>query len=288
MIEDEGNNNNNIEGQKEEKKRRRKSSEGGEKAEEKIVKKHKVYTHLYPAKRNYEIKKELPEWMKNNLFIENNDPQSMDDFLQKCQLDPTIISNLKSLNITSVFPTQSVVIPEIMKRTVTAGDVCVCAPTGSGKTLAYVIPIIQSLMFRVVCRLRALVILPTRDLVIQVFNVFHQMLKNTPLKVVKLTGETPFAKEQRSLVGNNYKDVSAKHGGQSVVDIVISTPGRLMDHLKDTPGFTLQHLSFLVLDEVDRLLMQSYNEFLTKILQSINSMPHAQIIDDKLNGVFFI
>lgn len=55
-------------------------------------------------------------------------------------------------------------------------------------------------------------------------------------------------------------------GGKSRVDILITTPGRLMDHLTSTPNFTLQHLRFLVIDEADRLLNQSYNDWLNQIL----------------------
>jgi ATP-dependent RNA helicase DDX51/DBP6 len=50
------------------------------------------------------------------------------------------------------------------------------------------------------------------------------------------------------------------------VDILITTPGRLIDHLTTTPNFTLQHLRFLVIDEADRLLNQSYNDWLNQIL----------------------
>jgi ATP-dependent RNA helicase DDX51/DBP6 len=58
------------------------------------------------------------------------------------------------------------------------------------------------------------------------------------------------------------------HGGSSKVDILITTPGRLIDHISSTPNFTLQHLRFLVIDEADRLLNQSYNDWLNQILQA--------------------
>lgn len=63
------------------------------------------------------------------------------------------------------------------------GDLCVSAPTGSGKTMAYVLPIVDILSKRVVTRLRALIILPTRDLVIQVKETFDAFVKGTDLKV---------------------------------------------------------------------------------------------------------
>lgn len=55
-------------------------------------------------------------------------------------------------------------------------------------------------------------------------------------------------------------------GGSSKLDILIATPGRLMDHLASTPNFTLQHLRFLVIDEADRLLNQSFQNWLTQVL----------------------
>lgn len=64
------------------------------------------------------------------------------------------------------------------------GDLCVSAPTGSGKTMAYVLPIIEILSKRVVTRLRALVVLPTRELAIQVKETFEAFVKGTGLKVL--------------------------------------------------------------------------------------------------------
>ena len=59
-------------------------------------------------------------------------------------------------------------------------------------------------------------------------------------------------------------------GGSSKVDIVVTTPGRLVDHLQETEGFTMQHLQFLVIDEADRLLMHSFQEWLPKVLEAIH------------------
>lgn len=52
------------------------------------------------------------------------------------------------------------------------------------------------------------------------------------------------------------------------VDIVVATPGRLLDHLEQTPGFTLQHLRYLVIDEADRLLNQSYQNWVAKVIKA--------------------
>ncbi|KZP00427.1 DEAD-domain-containing protein [Calocera viscosa TUFC12733] len=145
-------------------------------------------------------------------------------------------------------------------------DACVSAPTGSGKTLAYAVPIVEILSTRVVTRLRALVVLPTRDLVQQVRETMESLCKGTGLRVGSATGAQSWAKEQRQLV----EDLETKlQGGSSKVDILVCTPGRLMDHLNGTPNFSLQHLRFLVIDEADRLLTQSFQSFLPQVLAAI-------------------
>ncbi|KAI5481190.1 ATP-dependent DNA helicase [Pseudohyphozyma bogoriensis] len=156
-------------------------------------------------------------------------------------------------------------------------DVCVSAPTGSGKTLSYVVPIVETLSTRVVTRLRAIVLLPTRDLVTQVRESFEAFGSGTGLKIGMATGQHSFAHEQSSLVG---EDAEGLNGGSSLVDIVIATPGRLMDHIRSTPGFSLQHLRYLVIDEADRLLNQSFNEWLPSILAALK--PSASVSDMKV------
>lgn len=135
------------------------------------------------------------------------------------------------------------------------GDVCISAPTGSGKTLAYVLPIVQCLLTRVVPRVRALVLVPTRDLVHQVYSVFKTYTAGTPLRVMSSAGQRAFLVEQAELQ-------------RGAVDILVCTPGRLVDHLDQTTGFTLQHLRFLVVDEADRMLTQSYQNWVHRVYAS--------------------
>ncbi len=174
-------------------------------------------------------------------------------------------------------------------------DLCIAAPTGSGKTLAYVVPLIETLRNRVVPRLRALVLLPTRDLVMQVREVLEGLAKGTGLKIAAITGgsSASFAQEQNLLVhlpppasGAGAGASASAFGpgssssaadphpssmqGESKVDILLATPGRLIDHLDATPGFTLQHLRFLVLDEADRLLGQSFHEWLPRLMAALD------------------
>ena len=60
-------------------------------------------------------------------------------------------------------------------------------------------------------------------------------------------------------------------GGNMLVDILIATPGRLAEHILHTPGFTLQHLEFLVLDEADRLLHQSFQNWTELVISELST-----------------
>jgi hypothetical protein len=73
-----------------------------------------------------------------------------------------------------------------------------------------------------------------------------------------------------TLKSDSGPQVFPKMGGRSAVDILVATPGRLMDHL-DTPGFTLQHLKYLVVDEADRLVNQPYQNWVGRVLEASNS-----------------
>jgi ATP-dependent RNA helicase DDX51/DBP6 len=77
--------------------------------------------------------------------------------------------------------------------------------------------------------------------------------------------------EQNALVGDVSGDKvsSNSDGGRSLVDILVATPGRLVDHLEQTPGFTLQHLQIMIVDEADRLLNQSYQDWIPKVYASV-------------------
>jgi len=225
-------------------------------------------------------------------------------------LAPFLVTNLKNDGYDHFFPIQSLVIPDVIATErsahIRARDICVSAPTGSGKTLAFVLPVLNALSKRRVRRLRALVVLPTRDLASQVYNVFQRYAQGSSLKVGLAIGQTDFLTEQRSLVldpkrkfsqlnaliahqlnpndahtallatpmtrkftATNYKDLnSIPKGGVSAIDILVATPGRLLNHLDRTPGFTLQHLQFLIIDEADRLLNQSYQNWIQKVHQA--------------------
>ncbi|KAJ7678474.1 P-loop containing nucleoside triphosphate hydrolase protein [Mycena rosella] len=180
---------------------------------------------------------------------------------------------LLDLGIVELFAVQTTLLPFLLPRNPLQRalylpfdpprDVCVSAPTGSGKTLAYVLPIVEIVSTRIVTRLRALVVLPTRDLVTQVRETFEAVGKGRGLKIGTATGQHSFSHEQSQLVADKSTRLA---GGSSRVDILICTPGRLIDHLNGTPNFSLQHLRFLVIDEADRLLAQSFQDWLAQVL----------------------
>jgi ATP-dependent RNA helicase DDX51/DBP6 len=245
-----------------------------------------------------------------------------------------LVRNLRSNGHEHFFPIQALVIPDVIvaERHMTSlrvRDVCCAAPTGSGKTLAFVLPVLNALASRRVRRLRALVILPSRDLAQQVYRVFDDYRKGSEndLRIGLAIGQTDFKAEQKKLIlgddddgsgksacesrnrtqlrysmdpGNLdlaldamgkelelYNDYDAsgrtrewkKHrneippGGISAVDVLVCTPGRLVDHLDNTPGFTLQHLRWLIIDEADRLLSQSYHGWIQRVLDCVHEPP---------------
>ncbi|KAF9192404.1 ATP-dependent RNA helicase dbp6 [Haplosporangium sp. Z 767] len=223
----------------------------------------------------------IPDWLAHPTKIEPeiNTPidASMFGFSSR------LIKQCRKAGIEECFAVQTAVIPVLMRARhlgdirKAPGDLCVSAPTGSGKTLAYVLPIIEILSQRVVTRLRALVVLPTRDLCVQVKETFETFAKGTDLKIATSTGQNSFAHEQNILVGDAHTQQLVL-GGHSRVDILITTPGRLIDHIKSTPNFTLQHLRFLVIDEADRLLNQSFQDWLYHILNAIHPSPERKLL----------
>ena len=213
-------------------------------------------------------------------------------------LDPVLQEEARSKGLQSWFPIQTEALPTMVSALrapgdkACGGDFCIAAPTGSGKTLAYVLPVLQALIHRRVMRLRALVILPTRDLALQVYGVFRSWAMRTGLKVGLIRGQAPFREEQAMLMGNTDASGGFIGGagdftvpsGTCRVDVLVATPGRLIDHLQQTPGFTLQHLRVLVIDEVDRLTRQSYQQWLSKVNAAVHAATE-QKADHSMSGV---
>eukprot|EP01117_Protostelium_nocturnum_P019695 TRINITY_DN859_c4_g1_i1.p1 TRINITY_DN859_c4_g1~~TRINITY_DN859_c4_g1_i1.p1 ORF type:complete len:429 (+),score=106.20 TRINITY_DN859_c4_g1_i1:96-1382(+) len=254
---------------------------GEEEEEERFVDENFGFTSLeVELKENDEmIDIPLPSWVKEkkNIIQESVAIDELESIL-----NPLIFKNIQqNLGFKEFFPVQRQLIPLLVQSRPFGGDVCICAPTGSGKTITYVIPIIQSLINRVVIRLRALVIVPTQNLVNQVTEVFESVSQGTDLKIGSLGGdEESFINQQKQIV----RPVSFKENqsnrceGYSKVDILVSTPSSLVQHLDKTSQFTLEHLQFLIVDEADRMLTKvaSQNNWVHRMVQS-SHLPSSQI-----------
>ncbi|XP_071796140.1 ATP-dependent RNA helicase DDX51-like [Asterias amurensis] len=218
-------------------------------------------------KKKQKVTRVLPDWLAHPMLIEHDLQKHSVDVDKMKQLDSLLVKRLQDDGVMRLFPVQRHVIPVILdsvKLGIQTGDVgyrprdvCVSAPTGSGKTLAFAIPIVQALLYRVVPRIRALVVLPTRDLAQQVHKVFTSLCKGTSLKAALVGGLKKFGQEQRMLVETS--------NGETQCDIVVATPGRLVDHINKTRGFSLQHLRFLVIDEADRMMDQISQDWIAQV-----------------------
>ena len=265
------------------------------------------------AKSEVRDDSQLPEEVRTALHMSS---LPIEEAAAVWDLAPFLIDNLKRDGYENFFPIQSLVIPDVITSErhahIRARDVCVAAPTGSGKTLSFVLPVLNALSKRMVCRLRALVVLPSRDLASQVYEVFDRYTHGSDLRVGLAIGQSNFEAEQRALTVGDHDEstmddlntarlryflsngsldlaleafpglsdadappkdgkITVPDGGISALDVLVATPGRLVDHLDRTPGFTLQHLRFLVIDECDRLLNQSYHNWIGRVMASANA-----------------
>ncbi|XP_026174891.1 ATP-dependent RNA helicase DDX51 isoform X1 [Mastacembelus armatus] len=215
----------------------------------------------------------LPQWLAQPDVIHRDIKSNLVPISAIPGLSAQLIKKLQNNGIERFFPVQAEVIPAILESTQQGllmgrggykpRDICVSAPTGSGKTLAFVIPVVQLLMERVVCEVRALAVLPTKELAQQVCKVFTSYTEGTTLKVVMLAGQRSFPAEQVLL--------SELRGGvrRSLADIVVATPGRLVDHINGTSGLCLEHLRFLIIDEADRMIDSMHHSWLSQVVNAV-------------------
>ncbi|EPY52033.1 ATP-dependent RNA helicase Dbp6 [Schizosaccharomyces cryophilus OY26] len=207
----------------------------------------------------------LPKWLSEPILV---DPTTTIQF-SSLNIASKLVEKLQSQNIAQGFAVQSSVLPLLLQEGRDGpsysygGDLCVSAATGSGKTLAYVLPIVQCLSRRIVPRLRCVVIVPTRELTIQVSRTFEIFASCMGLGVCGWTGQKNLLQEQYQLLGGSEEN-------ESTVDILVTTPGRLVDHIQNDNIFSLQHLRYLVIDEADRLLDQSFQSWADVVMAEID------------------
>ncbi|KAE8151719.1 P-loop containing nucleoside triphosphate hydrolase protein [Aspergillus avenaceus] len=252
----------------------------------------------------------LPSWLANPLrtSAEERTPFS------SLGIEDNVLRILEDNGYKEAFAVQSAVIPLLLQGPKNhPGDLCISAATGSGKTLSYVLPLVTALDQVPAPRLRGLIVVPTRELVKQAREACELCAAGSGLRVASAVGNVAIKDEQRSLMRiddvygpENFKsrqnvnltdkdwtnfslqDYISDAGNQSEslpgyirktepnVDILICTPGRLVDHIRYTKGFTLKHLEWLVIDEADRLLNESFQEWVDVVMNSLDARKEAE------------
>ncbi|KAH6634929.1 P-loop containing nucleoside triphosphate hydrolase protein [Chaetomium sp. MPI-SDFR-AT-0129] len=131
-------------------------------------------------------------------------------------------------------------------------DIIGIAETGSGKTAAFALPILQALLDKPQ-PLFALVLAPTRELAAQIAQSFEALGSLISLRCALILGGLDMVQQAIALGKKPH--------------VVVATPGRLLDHLEKTKGFSLRNLRYLVMDEADRLLDMDFGPILEKVLK---------------------
>ncbi|XP_056220624.1 probable ATP-dependent RNA helicase DDX27 isoform X1 [Seriola aureovittata] len=134
-------------------------------------------------------------------------------------------------------------------------DLCACAATGTGKTAAFMLPVLERLVYkpRTSQVTRVLVLVPTRELGIQVHSVARQLAQFTSITTCLAVGGLDLKSQEVAL--------------RAGPDVLIATPGRLIDHLHNTPSFELTQIEILILDEADRMLDEYFEEQMKEIIR---------------------
>jgi ATP-dependent RNA helicase RhlE len=165
-------------------------------------------------------------------------------------LDPALVRATRELGFTRPTPVQKDAIPPGL-----AGrDVLACAMTGSGKTAAFLLPIMQRLLAKRRGVTRVLILTPTRELAAQIDAHFGELAVHTPLTGAAIFGGVGMAPQE--------------HAFRSGVDVIVATPGRLLDHFRQ-PYAKLAHLEALVLDEADRMLDMGFLPDIRRVLRHL-------------------
>ena len=171
-------------------------------------------------------------------------------------LEPTLIESIRQRGFATTTPIQSAVVPIIMN----GDDLIGCADTGTGKTAAFLLPILNRLLKTRAAApeergyTRVLILSPTRELAVQIEDDVQGFSYHTDLTSIAVYGGVPMDQQERAL--------------KSGVDIVVATPGRLMDHMRNG-AVSFDKLDTLVLDEADRMMDMGFWPDVRRIVASL-------------------
>ena len=165
-------------------------------------------------------------------------------------LHPDLLKGVKELGFTRPTPIQEQAIPPAAE----GKDILACAMTGSGKTAAFLLPILHRLIGKPRGTTRVLILTPTRELAAQIHQHLEQLSVHTPVTGAAVFGGVGMGPQEHAL--------------RSGVDVIVATPGRLLDHLRHSYA-RLTRLEILVLDEADRMLDMGFLPDIRRILAQI-------------------
>jgi len=171
---------------------------------------------------------------------------------QQLSLSRPILKGLASVGFSKPTPIQAKTIPVALRGV----DIVGGAETGSGKTGAFILPILERLLYRPkkVPTTRVVVLMPTRELAVQCFNVSRKLASFTDITFALIVGGLSLREQEQVL--------------KTRPDVVIATPGRFIDHFRNS-SFAVDAIEILVLDEADRMLEEGFADELNEILSTI-------------------
>ncbi|KAG2545137.1 DEAD-box ATP-dependent RNA helicase 27-like isoform X2 [Panicum virgatum] len=226
---------------KEEEKKEKKKKREQVKEEEKTKEKEEEKEEKKVKKKDPKKKGEGSGILSNKLFSE-------------LPISELTAKAIREMNYTHLTQIQARSIPHLLE----GKDVMGAAKTGSGKTLAFLIPAIE-LLFHLRFSPRngtgVIVVCPTRELAIQTHNVAKELMKH-------------HSQTLGYVIGGNNRRSEADHLAKGV-NLLVATPGRLLDHLQNTKSFIYKRLKCLVIDEADRILEQNFEEDMKQIFKRL-------------------
>lgn len=237
-----------------------------EEAEDDVVEEARLQSALKEGKKDLKSREEMADEIEKKRAEEffDVDPFAKEEFAKSkfesfadLKLSRPIMRAITQIGFEKPTPIQQRAIPIAL----TGKDICASAQTGSGKTAAFLLPILERLQFRSrrVQSTRVMIICPVRELATQCQSMLEQLSRFTDITCALAVGGLPLKAQEVEL--------------RLRPDVVICTPGRMIDHLRNSKSIHMDDLEILVLDEADRLLELGFTE---EVMELVRMCPVAR------------
>ncbi|KAF4043596.1 Helicase conserved C-terminal domain [Phytophthora infestans] len=231
--------------------------------EDVVVEEERLQSALKDSKKDQQSREELVDELEKKKAAEffEADPFAAQEFAKTkfetfadLKLSRPIMRAISHIGFEKPTPIQQRAIPIAL----TGKDICASAQTGSGKTAAFLLPILERLQFRSrrVQSTRVMIICPVRELATQCQSMLEQLARFTDITCSLAVGGLPLKAQEAEL--------------RNRPDVVVCTPGRMIDHLRNSKSVHMDDLEILVLDEADRLLELGFTE---EVLELVRMCP---------------